>query len=113
MGGATLITYITAVTAAIEVFLLPVLFALATLFFLFGVFRYFIVPSASNEDHEQARRYIIWGLAGLVTLFIFWGIINLILQILGIDGISTYSEIDYLRMNGWGLPSNCSGSGSC
>jgi len=110
MGGATLITYITAVTAAIEVFLLPVLFALATLFFLVGIFRYFIVPSASNEE---ARRYIVWGLVGLVSLFIFWGIINLILEILGIDGISAYREIDYLQMNGWRLPSDCSGGGPC
>lgn len=59
---------------------IPFLFALAFIFFLIGVARYFF--SESDENREKGRQFVVWGLIGLVVLFSIWGIVNLFLALI-------------------------------
>jgi uncharacterized membrane protein HdeD (DUF308 family) len=59
---------------------IPLLFALAFIFFLIGVARYFF--SQSDEEREKGRQFVIWGIIGLVVLFSLWGIVNLFLALI-------------------------------
>jgi len=56
---------------------IPLLFALAFLFFLAGLVRYFF--SGGDENRQKGREFALWGMIGLVVLFGVWAIVNLLL----------------------------------
>lgn len=80
--------YIAALADLLGKSVFPFLFVLAFLFFLWNVFRYFIVESASPEGREKARSHAVWGIAALVILLSLWGIINLFLNVFRIERIA-------------------------
>ena len=55
------------------------LFALATILFLWGVTE-FIINRDNEEEREKGKRHMIWGLTGLVIMFVANGIIWLLIN---------------------------------
>jgi hypothetical protein len=56
------------------------MFALAFLFFLFGMLRFFF--TGSQEQREQGKAFALWGIVGFVVLFGVWGFVRLLISIL-------------------------------
>lgn len=81
--------------------IIPFLFALALLFFLFNVARFFVLKANDSKAREQARQLAIYGILAFVFLVSIWGIVNVIASGLGIDDDNSLCP-DYL--DGW-----CSG----
>ncbi len=65
---------------------MPVLVAIAFLVFLWGVAKAYIIHGASESDREKGHEIIKWGIAGFVIIFSVWGIIWVVIQILGLGG---------------------------
>lgn len=63
--------------------LIPLLFAVALLFFLYGVFNYFIVGKNIEEKKVEGRQYMVWSVIGFVVMVSIFGIVNLIANGLG------------------------------
>ena len=57
--------------------LIPVLFALAFIVFLFGVAKAYIISGASDTERAKGHKLILWGLIGFVVMLSVWGIINI------------------------------------
>lgn len=53
------------------------LFALALLVFLYGVFK-FIINLSSSTELEKGWNHILWGLVGMAIMVSAYGLINLI-----------------------------------
>ena len=70
---------------------IPVVFALAMLFFFWGVFVYFIYGAGDEEKRETGKKYMIYSIIGLVLLVAVWGIVQLIISILGTGTGGGYS----------------------
>ncbi|MBU6430810.1 MAG: hypothetical protein KGJ58_00800 [Patescibacteria group bacterium] len=70
----------------IEIFILnPIiylLFGLALIIFLYGVFE-FIKNSESEEERKKGGEHMLWGIIGMAIMFSAYGIINFILNTLG------------------------------
>ena len=62
----------------------PVIFALAFLVFVYGVVNYFFFHPGDEKKREEGRAFVLWGLLGMVVLFSVWGFVNLLLSTLGI-----------------------------
>lgn len=62
-----------------------VLFAVAFLLFLWGVFGLIRSTGEGGDDFEKGKKNLLYGLIGLVVMFGVYGIINLLLSIFGID----------------------------
>jgi len=75
--------------------LIPFLIALAFLFFLWNIFRYFILESASEEGRKKAKQYALYSIAAFVLIVIFWGIVNVIVEGLDIDRLDPITP-DYI-----------------
>lgn len=58
---------------------IPLIFALAFVFFLINIIRYFFMDSGA-EAKEKGKKALLYGLVGLVVLFTLWGIVNLLLN---------------------------------
>lgn len=63
-------------------FILPVLIALAVVYFIWGVLQYMI--SKEEEQKKASRSKIINGLIALFVIIAFWGIIRLITTTFGV-----------------------------
>ncbi len=66
--------------------LIPGLFAVAFLVFLFGVFKYFIKGGADSKAHEEGRTLILYGLIGFAVMVSVWGLVNIVTGSFGLDG---------------------------
>ncbi len=61
---------------------IPFAFVLGTLFFMYGVIKYFMA-APSSDARKEGRRYIIWAIIALFVMLAIWGIITLITSTLG------------------------------
>lgn len=58
--------------------IIPVLFFIATIVFLWGVILY-ITSGGDEEKRKEGRVYIIYGLIGLFVMVAVWGIVNIMI----------------------------------
>lgn len=63
--------------------LVPVLFAIAFIVFLWGVFKYFIWGGENESEKAEGRKFAMWGVIGFVVILSLWGLVNLAMSTLG------------------------------
>lgn len=66
--------------------LIEVMFAVALLFFLYGVFKLISNPD-SEEVKTEAKSHMLWGVIGFVIMLGVWGILNIIISTLGLSDV--------------------------
>ena len=74
----------TGVVGAINMVIVPVIFALAFLVFVWGVAKHFFFSGGDDGKRSEGRQFIFWGILRMVVLFSVWGFVNLLLSTLGI-----------------------------
>lgn len=60
------------------------LLVVAALIFIFGVIKY-IAAGGDAEKTKEARGFIIFALVGLVIIFVFWGLVRVVVSSLGLN----------------------------
>ena len=65
--------------------LIPLLLALSLLLFIWGIIQYFILGAGDEEKRATGRAYMLYSIVGLVAIVAVWGLVNLLLQILGVS----------------------------
>ncbi len=75
-GELSLTGFINNITTLIKTSVVGLLFAVAFLFFFYGVVQYTINPS--EEAKDKGRGYMTWGLIGLTVMFSVYALINII-----------------------------------
>ncbi|MBI2023940.1 hypothetical protein HYT00_00890 [Candidatus Giovannonibacteria bacterium] len=58
--------------------IIPLLFFIATIIFLWGVILY-ILSGGDEEKRKEGRQYIVYGLVGLFVMVAVWGIVNVLI----------------------------------
>ncbi len=58
--------------------IVPVLFALAFIVFLWGAFQTFILGATSEAPKEHGRNLMLWGLIGFFVMVSVWGLVNIL-----------------------------------
>lgn len=88
MQGTTFAQYIgsgtTGVIGIINVVIVPVIFALSFLVFIWGIMNYFFLNGGDEVKRGEGRQFALWGILGMAVLFSVWGFVNLLLSTLGI-----------------------------
>jgi Type IV secretion system pilin len=72
------------VTGIINGILVPLLFAVAFLTFLWGIFEYFIAGGANEEKRKQGKSFILYGLIGFFIMMSVWGLVNVVVNTFGL-----------------------------
>lgn len=80
-------TFFTRIGGFIDNILIPLIFTLSLLMFVYGVFNYFFVQGDSETARDTGRKYILWGILGFVVMVSVWGIVNIIAT--GLFGTTT------------------------
>lgn len=58
--------------------IVPVLFAVAFIVFLWGAFETFIMGATSEEVKEKGKNLMLWGLIGFFVMVSIWGLVNIL-----------------------------------
>ncbi len=74
--------------------LIPIAFALALLFFFYGVAKYIWTE---GQGKAEGKQIMIWGVVALVVMSSIWGIVYFINTELGIDGNKTNMTIPTIK----------------
>jgi hypothetical protein len=64
--------------------IIVLLFAIAFLYFFFGLFQ-FINSAGEAEGREEGKKKVIWGLVGMFIMFSAYGLIHLVLSTFGLS----------------------------
>ena len=86
-------TFIGKISTFINGTLIPLLFAFALLFFLYGAFNYFIRGGDDEEKREKGTQMMIFAVIGFVLMVSIWGIVNLIAGGLGFSSNDSIQNI--------------------
>ena len=78
--------YTNGITNLINGVFVPLLFAIAFITFLWGVYKYFILGAAEEKSREEGRQFILWGIIGFVVIISVWGLVNIVLDTFNLGG---------------------------
>ena len=62
----------------------PLLFTLATVGFIWGIIQYFINPD-NEEQRKKGKSYMVWGLIALFVMISMWGLVGVLNETFGIQ----------------------------
>ncbi|MDD5152981.1 MAG: pilin [Candidatus Pacebacteria bacterium] len=57
--------------------LIYLLLAGAVVYFLWGIYK-FVAGQNNEENQEEGKKHMVWGIVGLVIMVSVWGILNFI-----------------------------------
>lgn len=77
--------FITLILMFIDRFLVPLIFAIAFVVFLWGIYEYFILGGADEEKRKEGRKLALTGIIGFVIMIAVWGLVGLLVNSLGFD----------------------------
>jgi len=58
--------------------LIPLVFGLTLLIFVWGMFRFFVWGGGNEEERAKGKQLILWSIVGLVLMVSIWGIVNIV-----------------------------------
>ena len=64
----------------VDSLVVPLLYAIAFLLFIWGIFRYFF--NENEEKRKEGRQFALWGIIGFFVLFSVWGLVRILLALL-------------------------------
>lgn len=82
-GSADGIKGVLSVLKRIVTMIVPYIIALAILFFLWGVFKYFFLKG--DEGRASGRSFMLWGIIALVVMVSVWGLLAILLNVFGLS----------------------------
>ncbi len=63
---------------------IPLLFTLASVGFMWGVIKYFINPD-NEEARKKGKTYMLWGIIALFVMISMWGLVGVLTRTFGIQ----------------------------
>ena len=87
------------VSSFINSSLIPLIFGLALLVFIFGVFKYFILGGGEEESRDEGKKLMLWAIIGFVAMVSVFGVVNLIAGGLGFSDDENIQNIPNVPTN--------------
>ena len=70
----------TEITRLINTVLVPLVFAIAFIVFIWGIFQYFIAGGHDEEAKEKGRSLMLYGIIGFFVMIAVWGLVNILVN---------------------------------
>lgn len=66
------------ITCTINDFVIPFIFALAVVVFIWGIVKYFFIDADEEAKRTEGKQFIIWGLVALTVMVCVWGLVTIL-----------------------------------
>jgi len=73
------------ITGIISNSVIPLIFALATVMFVWGVVQFFILNADEEAKRAQGKQFMIWGIVALAVMLSVWGLVGILGNTFGIS----------------------------
>lgn len=83
MQNVTLEDYFKLFILVINRTLIPAIFALAFLVFIFYIYKFFIAGGSSDENRKKGREFLLWSILAFGIMISIWGIVNVLVNTFG------------------------------
>jgi hypothetical protein len=67
--------------------LVPLLFAIAFITFIYGIASAYILSNGNEEKVKAGHKLILWGLIGFVVMISLWGLVYVVSNTFGLAGV--------------------------
>ena len=67
--------------------LVPVLFGIAFIVFLYGVAKAYIFSHGEPGEVSEGHKLILWGILGFAVMVSLWGLVNVVASTFGLNGL--------------------------
>lgn len=64
---------------------IPFLFAIATVMFIWGTINFFIINADEEAKRAQGRQFMIWGIIALAVMVSVWGLVHILGSTFGLE----------------------------
>ncbi len=81
--------YSASILYVINFIFVPVVFAVAFLTFLWGVYKYFILGADNDTERATGRHFVFWGIIGFVVILSVWGLVAVVGSTFGLTAGGT------------------------
>jgi uncharacterized membrane protein len=90
LGTYNLCTLVLQIKNIINLILVPLLFAVAFIVFLYGVAVTYIFSNGDAEKVAEGHRLVLWGVIGFAVMVSLWGLVNIVANTFGLGGQDAY-----------------------
>lgn len=74
------------IVAIINNILVPLLFAIAFIVFLYGITKAYIFSHGEPGEVSEGHKLILWGVIGFAVMISLWGLVNIVSFTFGLTG---------------------------
>lgn len=68
--------------------LVPLIFAIAFIMFLWGVAKAYIIHGDDETERSKGHQLILWGVIGFAVMVSLWGLVNVVATSFGLQGVT-------------------------
>lgn len=94
VAEASVVTLMNSISKVIINPLIFFIFVLATVYFIYGLVQYLISPD-NEEIRTSSKSHMLWGIIGMFIMVSVFGIMRLLLNTVGEEGIEINSDGTY------------------
>lgn len=69
--------YLNYIVCVINGSVIPLIFTLAVVMFIWGVIKFFIINADEEAKRAQGKQYMLWGIIALAVMISIWGLVNI------------------------------------
>ena len=77
-------SYAGGITDVINLYLVPLIFTLCVLVFLWGVAKAYVISGGNEGERKKGHQLIMWAVIGFAVMLSIWGLVNVALEIFGL-----------------------------
>ncbi|MEI6280396.1 MAG: pilin [bacterium] len=90
---AKLQDYLGYITCIINSTIIPLIFSLAVVMFVWGAVKFFIINSDEESKRGQGKQFMIWGIIALAVMISIWGLVSVLGATFGIKDTSILPQV--------------------
>jgi len=89
---ASVVTLMKSINRVIINPLIVLLFALAVVYFIYGLTRYLLSPD-NEEVRKSSKSHMLWGIVGMFIMISVFGILSIIMNTIGVENRGSSGDI--------------------
>ena len=80
IGFTNIQTSLGYLTCLIRDSIIPFIFAIAVVMFIWGAVKFFIINAGEEAKREQGKQFMIWGIIALAVMVSVWGLVRIVAE---------------------------------